>query len=133
MMVFKDIIDMESIDIYIKDNNLGELFFRDGLFFGGFQDDLLFGLCQVNFTENGISMGMIHITKEFRGQGLGNAMVRSLFNKLDLNGIKFVYSQSAHPYLEKLGFKFYDRIYGCNLEELFNKGCSCCGVEDHVQ
>lgn len=130
MLVFKDVSNLDIINEYIEKNKLEELYFQDGLFFGGFEDDRLFGLCQVNFDEKGIAMGMIHVIEDYRGQGFGNAMVRSLFNKLDLNGIRFVYSPSANKYLDKLGFKFHGNVYGCDLKEMFNGGCSCCG-EDH--
>lgn len=130
MLVFKDVSDMIVINKYIADNKLEELYFEDGLFFGALEDDHLFGLCQVNFDEKGIAMGMIYISESHRGNGYGNAMVRSLFNKLEINGINFIYSPSTNPYLDKLGFRFHGEDYGCNLNELFSGSCSCCG-DDH--
>ena len=46
MLVFKDITDEKLFLNYIDQNNLTDNANREGMYFGAFEDDLLFGMCE---------------------------------------------------------------------------------------
>ena len=64
MLVFKDIRDEEQLGKYLLENGLEPKTLRNSIFFGGFEDDKLFGICEAfQMTEfsSGIGMLMTHI------------------------------------------------------------------------
>ncbi|MCR3955752.1 MAG: GNAT family N-acetyltransferase [Gudongella sp.] len=130
MLSFKDVSDIDMIKRFLNKNSIWERFSPKGLFFGAFDDGKLFGTTQIVLEDGKAYIQFVFIDKEYRGQGLGNAMVRSLFNKLEMNGFNMVYSKIEDEYLEKIGFSMDQGEYYCNLEDLFSGGCSCC-IGDH--
>jgi ribosomal protein S18 acetylase RimI-like enzyme len=130
MLSFKDVADIDTIKSFLTKNRIKESFSPKGLYFGAFDDGKLFGTTQIVLEDGKAYIQFIFIDEDYRGQGLGNAMVRSLLNKLELNGFKMVYSKVENEYLKKIGFSLDQGEYYCNLEEMFSGGCSCC-IGDH--
>jgi ribosomal protein S18 acetylase RimI-like enzyme len=124
MLNFKDVADIDTIKSFLTKNRIKESFSPKGLYFGAFDDGKLFGTTQIVLEDGKAYIQFIFIDEDYRGQGLGNAMVRSLLNKLELNGFKMVYSKV------EIGFSLDQGEYYCNLEDLFSGGCSCC-IGDH--
>lgn len=131
MLSFKDVSDIDMIREFLQKNGIGDNFSQKGLFFGGFDDGKLFGTSQIVLEDGKAYIQYVFIDQEYRGQGLGNAMVRSLMNKLEMNGFGMVYCKVENEYLEKVGFTMDQGEYYCNLEDLFSGGCSCCSGDHH--
>lgn len=131
MLIFKDITIEEQLLSYIDENGLQNKINEQGMFFGAFDDAQLFGVCEVFIPDKKAYLGVVHVKDEYSGQGMDDALVRSLFNKLELRGLKYIYSYSKGPLLDSLGFEESEEGYRCDLEELFRKGCSCCGGSHH--
>lgn len=131
MLVFKDITDERLVLNYIGQNNLSYKTNRDGMYFGAFEDELLFGLCEAYMSNRGVSVGFVHVLPEYQNKGMEDALLKSLFNKLELRGIKYVFSNLNNELLDQLGFKDDDDGYKCDIEAMFNKGCSCCRSDHH--
>lgn len=130
MLSFKDVSDIDMIKRFLDKNDIRDSFSPKGLYFGAFDDGSLFGATQVVLEDGKAYIQFVFIDQEYRGQGLGNAMVRSLLNKLEMNGFKMVYSKMDNEYLERIGFMIDQGEYYCDLEKLFSGGCSCC-IGDH--
>lgn len=128
MLSFKDVSDIDAIKKFLSENNIRERFSQNGLFFGGFEDGEIFGITQILLEDGKVYVQYVFIDEKRRGQGFGNAMVRSLLNKLELNGFNTVYSRADNQYLEKIGFVKEDGEYICDLKHLFSEGCSCCSA-----
>jgi ribosomal protein S18 acetylase RimI-like enzyme len=131
MLSFKDVSDIDMIKNFLNKNSIWEKFSPKGLFFGAFDDGKLFGTTQIVLEDGKAYIQFVFIDKEYRGQNLGNTMVRSLLNKLELNGFNMVYSKVENEYLEKIGFSIDQGEYFCDLKELFSGGCSCCMGGQH--
>lgn len=133
MLVFKDIRDKEQLNKYLLENGLEPNTFHDSIYFGGFEDDKLFGICEAFLTDKGVFLGDWHVDSSHSGQGLEEAILRSLFNKLELNQIDYIFSREKHNILDKVGFQDSPEGYRLDLKRLFNSGCSCCGGEAHEE
>lgn len=133
MLVFKDIKNEEQLLNYLTENGLEDKESRDGIFFGGFEDEKLFGIAEAYLDNEKVYLGMTHVIEAYLGQGMEEAIIRSLLNKLELKHIKFVYSFEQSALLDKIGFIERDEGYGIDLVKLFNSSCSCCGGESHEE
>ncbi len=133
MLVFKDIRDEEQLGKYLLENGLEPKTLRDGIFFGGFEDDKLFGICEAYLSDDGVFLGNWHVDDSHSGQGMEEAILRSLFNKLELNQIEYIYSKDKHSLLDRIGFQNSPEGYRLDLKKLFNGGCSCCGGGAHEE
>ena len=80
MLSFKDISDIDMIKKFLEKNSIKESFSPKGLFFGAFDDGNLFGTTQIVLEDGKAYIQYVFIDKEYRGQGLGNAMVLSLIH-----------------------------------------------------
>ncbi|MGM0395575.1 MAG: GNAT family N-acetyltransferase [Bacillota bacterium] len=130
MLSFKDVSDIDMIKKFLNKNDIWSEFISNGLFFGGFDDGSLFGVTQILLEDGKVYVQYVFLDKDYRGQGLGNAMIRSLLNKLEINGFHMVYSRVDNSYLEKIGFTKFKNEYQCDLKELFSGGCTCCSTGD---
>jgi N-acetylglutamate synthase-like GNAT family acetyltransferase len=131
MLVFKDITDEKLVLNYIYQKNLTDKVNSDGMYFGAFEDELLFGMCEAYMSSKGVTIGFVHVLPEYQNQGMEDTLLKSLFNKLELRGIKYVYSILKSELLDQLGFKDNEDGYKCDIEAMFSKGCSCCGSDHH--
>lgn len=131
MLSFKDVSDIDMIKKFLHKNDIWDRFSSKGLYFGAFNDGVLFGTTQIVLEDGKAYVQYIYLDEEYRGQGLGNAMVRSLLNKLELNGFHMVYSKIENDYLEKIGFSMDQGEYYCDLKKMFSGGCSCCIDKHH--
>lgn len=131
MLVFKDITDEKLFLNYIDQNNLTDNANREGMYFGAFEDDLLFGMCEAYMSNKGVTIGFVHLLPEYQNQGMEDALLKSLFNKLELRGISYIYSNLNSELLDQLGFKDSGDGYKCDIEAMFSQGCSCCGSDHH--
>lgn len=133
MLVFKDIKDKEQLNKYLLENGMEPKALHDSIYFGGFEDDKLFGVCEAYLSDEGVFLGDCHVLKDHSNQGMEEAILRSLFNKLELNQIDYIYSKDTSDLLKKIGFKDCPEGYRLDLKRLFNGGCSCCGGEAHEE
>ncbi len=68
------------------------------------------------------------IREDKRNQGLGDALLRAILNKLYNQGIEKLYYKSNDTYLMKKGFVLNDaNELELNIPDFFNKGCNSCG------
>lgn len=133
MLVFKDIKNEDELLDYLSENGLGLLEFNNGIFFGGYEDDKLFGIAEAYLKNDRVFLGVNHIVEDHSGQGMEEAILRSLFNKLELNNIDFIYCDTKSALLDKIGFEERSEGYLLDLKKLFDSGCSCCGGEAHEE
>lgn len=133
MLVFKDIRDEDQLGKYLLENGLEPKTLRNSIFFGGFEDDKLFGICEAYLSDDGVFLGNWHVDDPHSGQGMEEAILRSLFNKLELNQIEYIYSKDKHSLLDMIGFQNSPEGYRLDLKKLFNGGCSCCGGGAHEE
>ncbi|MDY0255761.1 hypothetical protein [Gudongella oleilytica] len=133
MLVFKDIRDEDQLGKYLLENGLEPKALRDSTFFGGFEDEKLFGICEAYLSDDGVFLGNWHVDGSHSGQGMEEAILRSLFNKLELNQIDYIYSKDKHNLLDRIGFRDSPEGYRLDLKKLFDGGCSCCGGEVHEE
>lgn len=125
MLSFKDISDIDMIKTFLVNHNIGDRFSPKGLFFGAFDNEILFGVIQILLEDGKVYIHYIFLDEKYRGESLGNAMVKSLFNKLDVNGFETVYSRVENSYLEKVGFTKVNGEYQCDLVKMFSCSCNC--------
>lgn len=102
------------------------------------EDDNILGVCKIeNYNYYGI-LSYIVISKDFRGQKLGDGLLRATFNYCLRNGIQEIYYDKKDSFLTTSGFSLAssevipktvrekipsDEILRCNLEDFFSKGC----------
>lgn len=131
MLVFKDIKDAALLSKYLLENGLEPRTLQDRIFFGGFEEDKLFGVCEAYLSDGGVFLGDYMVDNSHSGLGMEEAILKSLFNKLELNQVHYIYSKDKNDLLNKIGFKDSPEGYRLDLKKLFNGGCSCCGGETH--
>lgn len=109
------------------------------------EDDRIIGVCEIeNYNSYGI-LRYIVIFRDFRGQKLGDGLLRATFNYCLRNGIQEIYYDKKDSFLASSGFSLTssdvipktvrekipsDEILQCNLEDFFSKGCKCKGELD---
>lgn len=108
MIVFKE----------IKDNKL-----VNSITYAGYENETLFGRCQVNLNKDIAYLEVLEINDNFRGNNLGEGLLRSTLNKLDKIGIKKVYYKYYNHYLIKMGFMIEDNRIYVDLPDFFNSKC----------
>lgn len=109
MIIYKEIVDNELIS---------------QLTYGGFEDDIFFGKCKVNLNGETADLELLEVIEKYRGNNLGEGLLRSTLNKLDKIGIKKVYYNCDNSYLIRKGFLKENDIIYVELPDFFNLGCS---------
>lgn len=68
------------------------------------------------------------IREDKRNQGLGDALLRALLNKLNNQGIEKIYYKTSNTYLMEKGFVLNDdNELELNIPDFFIKACNSCG------
>lgn len=101
-------------------------------------DDKIIGVCSIDKQSTNGILKFIVISKELRGQKLGDGLLRATFNYCLRNGINEVYYHKKDSFLVSIGFTAIksntvpkvvkektqsDEILHCNLEDFFSRGC----------
>lgn len=127
MLVFKDVSNENELLEFLDQNNIVDIVHENGLFFGGYEDEKLFGIAEAYYDEGKLFLGVIKVSPLFENQRMEEAIMRSLLNKLELNGNHYIYSWENEALHKSVNFEEDGKFYRCDLKALFNKGCSCCG------
>lgn len=100
---------------------------KNSIFFGGFDDDYLFGICIMEIEEQNAELIYLYIEPDYRNDKLGDALLKSTLNKLDKIGVKYVSYSETNDYLLKVGFKKSENnhIY-LELPSFFENQCNKC-------
>lgn len=117
MIVFKE----------IKDSKL-----FNTLTYAGYKNETLFGKCRVNLNKDIAHLEVLEIDDNFRGNNLGEGLLRSTLNKLDKIGIKKVYYKCYNPYLIKMGFMKEDNRVYVDLPNFFNSKCRSGEIDNEI-
>lgn len=77
--------------------------------FGVMVDGSIIGTCRVRLMGSAAKIERVAIIKEFRGKGVGQALMKYILNELGKNGDIELYKLSSQsyavPFYEKLGFR----------------------------
>lgn len=99
----------------------------DGIIYIVLDNDLLIGASKVTEECNKWILQYIVIKDEFRGQKLGDGLLRAVLNKIVNQGIKEVFFKSTDPFLINRGFiQTNNNEIKLDLENFFNKECKGC-------
>ena len=127
MLIFKELKDENLIKDFLKDFDIPYKQKETDLFFGGFDDEKLFGVCRIKFKEEKVILDYIIISDIYEGDNLGDALLRATLNKLDNMGVNEVIYLFQDDYLIKKGFVRREKDLFVSLPDFFNKKCSSCG------
>lgn len=127
MLIFKQVTDENLIKDFIKEFEIPYKKSQGAIIFGGFDGDILFGLCKINIDKDHGILDYLVISNNYTGDNLGDALLRSTLNKLDNMGIKEVIYLFLDDYLLKKGFVKREKDLYITLPDFFNKSCKNCG------
>lgn len=127
MLIFKELKDENLIKDFLNNFDIPYKKKETDLFFGGFDEDKLFGVCRIKFKEEKVILDYIIISDNYEGDNLGDALLRATLNKLDNMGVKEVVYLFQDDYLIKKGFVRREKDLFVSLPEFFNMKCSNCG------
>lgn len=127
MLIFKEVSDENLIKEFIKEFDIPFKRSEGAIIYGGFDGDVLFGLCKINISNDHGILDYLIISNSFTGDNLGDALLRTILNKLDNMGIKEVIYLFLDDYLIKKGFVKREKDLYIALPDFFNKTCTNCG------
>lgn len=97
------------------------------------EDNIVLGLCKFEIENENSWLKYLIIKKSNRGQYLGDGLLRTVLNKLDLQGIEKMFYNDMDLYLIKKGFKENkEGILELNISEFFSIGCKCPGKANEI-
>lgn len=127
MLIFKEVTDENLIKDFIKEFEIPYKKSEGAIIYGGFDGDNLFGLCKIDIETDHGTLDYLIISPRYKGDNLGDALLRSTLNKLDNMGIKEVIYLFLDDYLIKKGFVRREKDLYITLPDFFNKSCKNCG------
>lgn len=126
--------DLENIKELFRDEH-NEIFKLNlnGIIYLALVEEKIVGAIQVEQIQNTCTLNYIYIDKKWRNQKIGDGLLKVLVDKLDKSNVKKLIFNSIDPYLMKKGFEEKeDNILELDIENFFNKQCSCCGNADEI-
>lgn len=132
MLIFKEITNENLIKDFIKEFDIPYKKSERAIIYGGFDGDILFGLCKINLVKDHGVLDYLIISHSYKGDNLGDALLKSTLNKLDNMGIKEVIYLFLDDYLIKKGFVKREKDLYVALPGFFNKQCTNCGGKDEI-
>ena len=97
------------------------------------EDNIVLGLCKVEIRNLNSKLKYLIIKENSRGQRLGDGLLRTIINKLDLQGIEKMFYDKIDLYLLRKGFmENKDGILELNISEFFKVGCKCSGKSNEI-
>ena len=97
------------------------------------EDNIVLGVCKFEVKDSNSWLKYLVIKEDSRGEALGDGLLRTVLNKLDLEGIKKIFYDGIDLYLMKKGFmKKSEDVLELNISEFFTGGCSCSGKSNEV-
>ena len=97
------------------------------------EDDIVLGVCKYEIKNGDSWLKYLIIKEDNRRQFLGDGLLRTVLNKLDLQGIKMMFYDNVDSYLIKKGFiENGEGILELNISEFFSVGCKCSGACSEV-
>ena len=92
------------------------------------EDRIVLGVCRYVVENDNSWLKYLIVKENNRGELLGDGLLRTVLNKLDLQGVKRIYYSNIDTYLIKKGFKENDKgLLELNISEFFSVGCKCSG------
>lgn len=101
-------------EAFVAEQNVPAALEADGLdpsarHFGVMADGRIIGTCRVRFVGSAAKIERVAIIKDFRGKGIGQALMKYILNELrknsDIQLFKLSSQSYAVPFYEKLGFR----------------------------
>lgn len=104
------------------------------------ENNIVLGAVQARVIDRYAILDYILIDKKFRGNKLGDGLLRSILNYINKNNIKYIYCNYNNNFFinegfEKIDYKetpeevkneiTSDNILMCNIESFFSSGCHC--------
>ena len=97
------------------------------------EDNILLGICKVEIEGTNSWLKYLIIEESSRGKFLGDGLLRTVLNKLDLQGIRKIFYDKSDLYLIQKGFsKNEEGRLELNIPEFFTVGCKCSGESDEI-
>ena len=97
------------------------------------EDGLVLGVCKVNRVKEKVYLQYLIIKEASRGDKLGDGLLRTVLNKLDLQGLEKIYYDFPDSYLVKKGFKENGQgLLELDISKFFNVGCTCSGKTNEL-
>ena len=97
------------------------------------EDNSVIGICKFEIKDSDSWLKYLIIREDSREDGLGDGLLRTVLNKLDLQGIKKMFYDNMDLYLIKKGFIVNpEGVLELNIREFFTGGCSCSGKSNEV-
>ena len=125
MLLFKDIVDMDTINRFIEKEAIADKFIPDGDYFGCIDEDNLIGLCKIKIKSNALLLIYIHFNEEYNLLKLELALLKCLLFRLADLDYKEIVSLQKNEKLDNIGFKEMDGKYSLDLKEFSASDCSC--------
>lgn len=97
------------------------------------EDNIVLGLCKVEIIDSNSWLKYLVIKEDSRGENLGDGLLRTVLNKLDLKEIKMIFYDYINLYLIKKGFVENPECkLELNISEFFKGGCKCPGQLNEI-
>lgn len=120
--------EIQQIKDILKKEKINDLKINSDLILIVVEDNIVLGLCSVGINNSEYWLKHLIIKEDSRGQELGDGLLRTMLNKLDLQGVKKIYYKNIDSYLVKKGFiKNNKGFLELNILEFFTDGCTCSG------
>ncbi|MFA5576057.1 MAG: GNAT family N-acetyltransferase [Tissierellaceae bacterium] len=129
MLIFRKYKDNDrrGLEQLLADEGMADFNF-DGLIYLAIEDGALVGLAKGDKFKNRWFLEYLLIAKDKRGRGLGDALLRSILNRMNNLGARWVYSTRSEDYLLYKGFTLNE--FGeleLDVDEFFDKPCDGSG------
>lgn len=125
MLLFRKYQNKDKDDILKLLKQEGILDFNfGGTIYVAIEDEGLVGVAKGEKIEGKWYIEDLVILREKRGRGLGDALLRSLLNRINNQGAKWIYSKEKEGFLIDMGFELnnIDELQ-LNIDDFFNKPC----------
>ena len=120
--------EIQQIKDILNKEKINDLKINSDLILIVSEDNAVLGLCSVEIKNSEYWLKHLIIKEDSRGQELGDGLLRTMLNKLDLQGIKSLYYKDIDSYLVEKGFiKNEKGFLELNISDFFTNGCTCSG------